>query len=89
MTCAVVCCMAAKRADVIFFTRWAWFPDVLHCVLVETRGVCEVLYVIDTFRCTVLTLGCCAAMEDGALVLCIYSTSWTTHVIIRVWSYSL
>ena len=28
---------------------WAWSPDVLHCVSVETGGVRKVLCVLDAF----------------------------------------
>ena len=57
MTCTVGCCMVAKRADVVFSTRWAWSPDALYYVLVETRGVCEILCVLDAFAALCSPLG--------------------------------
>ena len=88
-TCTIVCFWAVERADDFFSTRWAWSLDVLHYVLVKIGGVWIVLCALGAFPTRHLTLGCYVAMEGSTLMLCIYHSSWTTHVNICVWSYSI
>ena len=49
MTYAILCCLAAERAGVLFSTHWAWSLEVLHYVLIKTRCVCKALCIQDAF----------------------------------------
>ena len=49
--------MDAKRTGVLVSICCAWSSDVLHCVLVETRGVCKVWCVLDVFATLCSPLG--------------------------------